>query len=173
MKDPVILEAEKQIRNLRIDFFKARTVGCNRRIRIRFWDARIKAALYTSAVLITSPKRDKAFILTNKQKKKKNHTELGLKIIERKEERVREKNKGKGVGGNFKGKGDRWALRRILKISSMLDRSSKREVPQVNHSIRLRFLRQKLSICLPLIKKIHIWILWEEYFQGGLCRKAQ
>lgn len=69
---------------------------------------------------------------------------------------MREKNKGKGAGGNFKGKGDRWALRRILKVSSMLDRSSKREVSQVNHSVRLRFLRQKLSICLSLIKKIHI-----------------
>ena len=170
MKDSVILEAEKQIRNLRIDFFKARTVVCNRRIRIRFWDARIEAALYISAVLITSTMRDKAFILTNKQKK---YTELGLKIIERTEERVSEKNKGKGVGGNFKGKEDRWALRRILKISSMPDRSSKRQVPQVNHSIRLHFLRQKLSICLLLIKKIQIWILWEEYFQGGLGRKAQ
>lgn len=54
-------------------FFKAHTVGCNRRIRIRFWDAGTEAAQYTSAVLITSPKRDKAFILTKKDRK------LGLK----------------------------------------------------------------------------------------------
>lgn len=67
MKDAVILEAEMQIKNFSIDFFKARTVGCNRRIRIRFCDAQIKTAQDISAVLITSPERDKAFILAKKR----------------------------------------------------------------------------------------------------------
>lgn len=58
---------------------------------------------------------------------------------------------GRRRGRNFKGKEDRWALRRILKMSSMLHGSSKRKVPQVNHSIRLHFLRQKLCICICLL----------------------
>lgn len=64
---------------------------------------------------------------------------------------VSERNKKEGGGRrgrNFKGKEDRWALRRILKMSSVLHGSSKREMPQVNHSIRLHFLRQKLCICI-------------------------
>lgn len=53
-------------------------------------------AQYTSTQLITSPKRDKAFILTKK------YTELSLrkKKIERTEKRVSKTNKGKVcVGG--------------------------------------------------------------------------
>ena len=126
MKDSVTLEAKQQIRNLRIDFFKACTVGRNRRIRIRFWDARIEVAQNTSAVLITSPKRDRAFILTKK------YTELSLeekkKKLERREERVSERNKRKqGRRRNFKGKEDRWAPGKIFEMSSMLDRALKRK----------------------------------------------
>lgn len=67
MKDSVILEAEMQIKNFGIDFFKARTVGCNRRIRIGFGDARIETVQDISTVLITSPEGDTAFILTKKR----------------------------------------------------------------------------------------------------------
>lgn len=67
MKDSVILEAEMQIKNFSIDFFKARTVGCNRRIRIRFCDAQIEAIQDLSTVLITSPEGDTAFCLTKKR----------------------------------------------------------------------------------------------------------
>jgi len=83
-------------------------------------------AQYKSTELITSPKRDKAFILTKiyrAQLKKK-------KKIERTEERVISKtNKGKVCvlgGRDFKGKEDRSTLRRSLKMSSMLDGSSKK-----------------------------------------------
>lgn len=85
------------------------------------------------------------------------------------------RNKREGGGRrdrNFKGKEDRWALRRILKMSSMLHGSSKRKVPQVNHCMRLNFLRQKLCMCLLPSKRIQMWTLWKEYFQGGLCRKV-
>ena len=81
-------------------------------------------AQYTSTELITSPKRDKAFILTKiyrAQFKKR-------KKIERIEERVSKTNKGKVCvlgGRDFKGKEDRSTLRRSLKMFSMLDRSSK------------------------------------------------
>lgn len=86
MKDPVILEAETKLRNLRIDLKKKKTktctVGCSRRIRIRYWDARREAAQYPSAVLITLPKTDKACILTHtqiiiKRKKKKKEVRGG------------------------------------------------------------------------------------------------
>ena len=82
-------------------------------------------AQYTSIELITSPKRDKAFILT-----KIYRAQFKKKKIERTEERVISKtNKGKVCvlgGRDFKGKEDRSTLRRSLKMSSMLDGSSKK-----------------------------------------------
>lgn len=80
-----------------------------------------------------------------------------------------ERNKREGGGRrgrNFKGKEDRWHLGRSLKCPQCYMGALKKKVPQVNHSIRLDFLRQKLGICICLLlrKRIQMWNLWEECF---------